>query len=107
VSIPNVLRLPRGYKYPSFFDRHFGGHISFDLGPKNPTGYGWLSVVLYGFNAMHVALNVRAFGWWWCFHPTFRVFGAWWPWYFYASRDATPTNRDGNLLFHLNRRRAH
>lgn len=68
----------------------FDGHVS------------WFRdrVVIYGFNAMHVAVNVKAFGWWWCFHPPMRCFGHWWPWYAYASRDATPCDRgDGNVLF--------
>jgi hypothetical protein len=80
------------YKYPSFWDRHFGEHVA--LNTK------WFSVVIFGFNAMHVALNIRVFGWWWCFHPPMRVFGKWWPWYFYASRDATPYN----CLFHFGKR---
>ena len=47
--------------------------------------------VLYtGETAMHGALNVRLFGKWWCFHPTTRTFGGYWPWYFYVSSDATP-----------------
>jgi len=61
-------------------DRWFVGHVSL-----------WNRIVLYGANAMHWALNVRAFGWWWCFHPTTRTFGGCWPWYVYASRDATPS----------------
>jgi hypothetical protein len=67
----------------SWFERHLGGHIHF--GP----------VVIYGWNAMHVAINIhvpwRSWGWV-CFHPTFRVFGGWWPWYFYISPDATPNS---------------
>ncbi len=62
----------------SFFERRLGGHFS--VGGR---------IVLYGFNAMHVALNVRLFGYWWCVHPTMRVFGKWWPWYFYVSKYAT------------------
>ncbi len=62
-----------------FWGRHFGGHIS--IGP----------LVIYGFNAMHVAINLHSKRWGWiCFHPTCRVFGKWWRWYFYISPDATP-----------------
>jgi len=61
-------------------DRLFRGHVS------------WFGhhVVIYGANAMHWAINVRAFGTWWCAHPTTRTFGGHWPAYFYVSRDATP-----------------
>lgn len=42
--------------------------------------------------AMHGAINVRTKRWGWvCFKPPTRVFGHWWPWYFYASPDATPS----------------
>jgi hypothetical protein len=59
-------------------ERNFGEHWS--LGP----------IVLYGFNAMHVAVNIRTRWGFVCFHPTFRVFGKWWPWYLYISSDGTP-----------------
>lgn len=63
----------------SFWEKHFGGHVHF-----------W-GITIYGFNAMHVAVNVRTKRWGFiCFHPTFRCFGKWWPWYFYISPDATP-----------------
>ena len=62
----------------SFWERHFGGH--FNLGP----------ITVYGWNAMHVAVNIRTVWGFICFHPPFRVFGKWWPWYFYISPDATP-----------------
>lgn len=62
-----------------FWERRFSGHIN--IGP----------IVIYGWNAMHVAINIRTKRWGYiCFHPTFRVFGQWWSWYFYVSRDATP-----------------
>jgi uncharacterized membrane protein YwaF len=61
-----------------FFERYFGGHVS--LGP----------LVLYGFNAMHVAANLKTPWGYVCVHPTVRVFGEWWPWYIYVSDDATP-----------------
>lgn len=48
-------------------------------------------VTIFGFNAMHVAINVWTRRWGYvCFHPTMRVFGRWWPWYFYVSPNATP-----------------
>lgn len=66
----------------SGFDRwmqeHFGGHLN--IGP----------LTIYGYNAMHVALNLRVFNTYVCFHPTWKVFGYWWPWYFYISPNATP-----------------
>ena len=63
-----------------FFERHFGGHIN--IGRR---------VTIYGFNAMHVAVNVRTKRWGYvCFHPTIRCFGKWWPWYFYVSPNGTP-----------------
>lgn len=68
------------YQHDSWWERRCGEHLR--LGP----------VVLFGFNAMHVALNVRTPWGWVCFHPTMRVFGRWWPWYFYVSQDATPFN---------------
>ena len=66
-----------------FLERYFGGHVSFTVFGKR--------VTLYGFNAMHVAVNIHwRDRYWLCFHPTFRCFGVWWPWYLYASPDATP-----------------
>lgn len=68
-----------------FFERHFGGHVSFSLFGKRVTIYGW--------NAMHIAIDIQ-----WrrqkfiCFHPPAYMFGTWWPWYLYVSADATPTN---------------
>lgn len=63
----------------SFMERHFGGHISIGR------------LTIYGYNAMHVAINFYTKRWGWiCFHPTWKVFGSWWPWYFYVSRDGTP-----------------
>lgn len=51
---------------------------------------GW-RVTIYGFNAMHVAINVRTKRWGtFCFHPPMFCFGRWWPWKFYVSMCATP-----------------
>lgn len=61
-------------------DRVFTEHVSLC----------WNRVVIYGANAMHWAINVRAFGTYFCFHPRTRTFGGYWPWYFYVSPDATP-----------------
>lgn len=65
--------------------RNFGGHCTFTV-----PFLRW-RVTIYGFNAMHVAINVRTIRWGYiCFHPPMRCFGAWWPWYFYVSKNATP-----------------
>jgi hypothetical protein len=79
--------------------------VVFDkLFPPKKYGEGWWErtfsehwscgrLTIYGFNAMHVAVNLYTKRWGWiCFHPPFRVFGIWWPWYFYVSRDATPSS---------------
>ncbi len=64
-----------------FLERRLGGHISIG------------NLVIYGFNAMHVAVNYYSKRWGWiCFHPPMKCFGKWWPWYFYISADATPHN---------------
>jgi hypothetical protein len=63
----------------NWIERKLGGHIS--IGP----------LTIYGFNAMHVAVNLYTKRWGWvCFHPPMRCFGRWWKWYFYVSPDATP-----------------
>lgn len=63
----------------NWFERNWSGHMSF--GP----------VTIYGFNAMHVAVNIATRRWGYiCFHPTMYVFGCWWPWKFYVSPNATP-----------------
>lgn len=60
-------------------DRCIGGH--FRIGP----------ITVYGRNAMHFAVNIKTRRWGYlCFQPTVRCFGRWWPWYFYASPNATP-----------------
>lgn len=66
-----------------WYEKKLAGHISFIV-------FKW-RVVIYGFNAMHVAINVGTYRWGYlCFHPPFKVFGHWWPWYFYISPNATP-----------------
>jgi len=59
-------------------ERYFGGSIS--IGP----------VTVYGYNAMHFALNVRTRWGALCVHPTTRTFGGHWPWYIYVSKNCTP-----------------
>jgi len=61
-------------------ERHLGGHIS--LGNHR--------VLLYGYNAMHFALNIRTKWGWICFKPPTYCYKRWWPWYFYISPDGTP-----------------
>lgn len=62
----------------NWLEKHLGGHIHF-----------W-RVTIYGYNAMHVAINIYTKRWGYlCFHPTWKVFGHWWPWYFYVSPNAT------------------
>ena len=46
---------------------------------------------IYGFNAMHVALDLRTPWGFLCIHPPFiRCFGKTWPWYIYLTKDGTP-----------------
>ena len=61
-----------------WYERWLGGHLSL-----------W-RVTIYGFNAMHVAINIRMFGGFLCFHPPMWCFGKWWRWYLYFSPNATP-----------------
>jgi hypothetical protein len=64
-------------------ERRLSGHISLSIFGRH--------VTIYGFNAMHVAVNVWTKRWGYlCFHPPVRCFGRWWPWYFYASPNGTP-----------------
>lgn len=47
---------------------------------------------VYGFNAMHVAVNFYTRRWGWvCFHPPMYCFGRLWRWYLYASPNGTPS----------------
>lgn len=64
-------------------ERYLGGSIAFFV-------FEW-RVVIYGFNAMHGAINIKTKKWGYiCFHPPFKCFEQWWPWYFYFSPNATP-----------------
>lgn len=66
-----------------WYERWFGGHLSFQV-------FHW-RITIYGFNAMHLAVNVWTKRWGYlCFHPSVKIWGRWWPWYFYASPNATP-----------------
>lgn len=67
-------------KYSRFMEKYFGGH--WNIGP----------MTLYGYNAMHFAVNIKTKWGYICFHPTIRCFGHWWRWYFYISPDATPSS---------------
>ena len=64
-------------------EKYLSGSIAFNL-------FG-MRFVIYGFNAMHIAMNIRTRKWGYiCFHPSIRCFGELWPWYFYLSPNATP-----------------
>jgi hypothetical protein len=56
-------------------------------------------LIVYGFNAMHVAIDMRWRSGWICFHPPMRCFGKWWPWYLYFSPDATPQQATWKLRY--------
>jgi hypothetical protein len=63
----------------NWLERKFLGHISFHVLGRR--------VTVYGFNAMHCAVNIKTRRWGWvCFHPNWRH----WPWYFYVSPNGTP-----------------
>ncbi len=48
-------------------------------------------LLIFGFNAMHVAVNIKTPWGWLCFHPPLiKTYGRSWPWYLYHSRDGTP-----------------
>lgn len=65
--------------------KRLGSHISFKVSRWH--------VTVYGFNAMHVAINIRTRKWGYiCFHPPIiHLSGKAWPWYFYLSPNATPS----------------
>lgn len=68
-----------------WLERNLGGSCSFRVPLLD-----W-RVTVYGFNAMHCALNVKTKRWGYiCFCPPVRCFGRWRPWYFYLSSCATP-----------------
>jgi len=65
-----------------WLEKHLGGHVSI----KWP-----LELTVYGHNAMHFSAMVHTRRWGYvCFHPTVKVYGRRWPWYFYVSPNATP-----------------
>lgn len=68
-----------------WLEKHFGEHYNF--GPKIK---GWPMITVYGWNAMHGAVNVRLPNSWLCFKIPTKCFGKWWPAYCYISKDATP-----------------
>ena len=66
-----------------WWEDHLGGHVTLKLFGKR--------ITIYGFNAMHVAINISPTRWGYvCFHPTIYSMGRWWPWKFYVSPNATP-----------------
>jgi hypothetical protein len=82
ISSP-TRRLSFSLRLDLFLQRRLGGHVSFRVLGRR--------VTIYGFNAMHVQFEVKTRRWGHvCFHPTVRCFGAWWPWKFYVSPNATP-----------------
>lgn len=67
-----------------WLDKHLGGHITIGIPGR--------SVTVYGFNAMHIALEFRTRRWGWvCFHPPVPFIYRDWPWYFYVSPNGTPS----------------
>jgi len=70
--------------FKPFVEDKLKGHIAFNLFN--------LRFVVYGFNAMHVAINVNTYSRYGyiCFHPPMYCYGTIWPWYFYISENATP-----------------
>lgn len=66
--------------------KHLGGHITL-----KPFG---VRITIYGFNAMHVAINIATRRWGYiCFHPPLiaRLTHGYRPWYFYVSPNGTPS----------------
>lgn len=61
-----------------FCTRYLGGH--WNIGP----------ITIYGYNAMHWAVNIRVGRGWLCLKPISWVSGHWWPGYLYYSKNATP-----------------
>jgi len=83
----------RESRFDCWMQEHCGGHISLGNGRR-------VRLVIYGYNAMHVAVNLWLFKTWICFHPPWKVFGHWWKWYFYISPDATPCSATFRLGHH-------
>lgn len=72
------------YQIRKWLEKHLGGHITIK--------FGWYRLTIYGFNAMHVALELNTHRWGYvCFHPPLQILGWDWPWYFYVSPNATPS----------------
>jgi hypothetical protein len=63
----------------NWLERNFGGSLRIGR------------LTIFGFNAMHITVQFWTQRWGYvCFHPTVKMFGCWWPWYFYVSPNATP-----------------
>lgn len=72
--------MPFRKRYPDlgFAENLLGGHVN--LG----------RITVFGENAMHWAVNIRAAHGLLCFRLPLRCFGRWWPLYCYFSPDGTP-----------------
>lgn len=67
-----------------WLEKYLGEHVTFYL-------FG-CRVTIYGFNAMHVAVNIKTRRWGYiCYHPPMICFSHLWPWYFYVSPNGTPS----------------
>ena len=62
-----------------FLEKYFSGHIN--IGKR---------ITIFGFNAMHVALEIKIKNGWLLIHPPVYCFGKWWKWYIYYSPNGTP-----------------
>lgn len=67
----------------NWLQRKLSGSLSFRIFGRR--------VTIYGFNAMHGAIDISTRRWGWvCFQPPFWMHGKWWPWKFYVSPNGTP-----------------
>lgn len=74
----------RKKKMRDWLEKYLGGHVTIKW-------FGW-NLTIYGFNAMHVAVNFHTRRWGWvCFHPPIHFLDWNWPWKFYMSPNATPS----------------
>lgn len=74
----NKLKEELGFPICRFLEKYLGGYVR------------WGNVTIYGFNAMHLAVQFWTRRWGYvCFHPPIWFY-RWWNWYFYVSPSATP-----------------
>lgn len=68
-------------------------NLLYGFGPRT-LKLGRIEITQYALDtAMHGAIDIKIFDFGYlCIKPPTRSFGAWWPWYIYFSRDATPTS---------------